>query len=69
MTLTISDLYGLGDGNLAAGRMRIALFGALEPVRDREESEKCKEAYLAGKTPPPSLLSPAFPKLSQWRNA
>lgn len=47
MTLTVSDTYGFGDGNLAAGRMRVALFGTLERVTDEKESKKCLEAYLA----------------------
>ncbi|SCV70721.1 BQ2448_3483 [Microbotryum intermedium] len=46
MTMTVSDLCGFGTGNLAAGRMRIALFGSLEPITDDEESAKCKKAYL-----------------------
>ncbi|ORY91644.1 pyridoxamine 5'-phosphate oxidase-domain-containing protein [Leucosporidium creatinivorum] len=46
MTLTVSDTYGFGDGNLAAGRMRVALFGSLERVTDVEESKKCRKAYL-----------------------
>jgi hypothetical protein len=45
--MTVSDLYGLGNGNLAAGRMRVALFGTLERVLPTEE-EACKKAYLAG---------------------
>lgn len=49
MTLTISDTYGFGDGNLAAGRMRVALFGSLERVTDVEESKKCRKAYLEGR--------------------
>jgi hypothetical protein len=48
MTLTISDTYGFGDGNLAAGRMRVALFGSLERITDVEESKKCRKAYLQG---------------------
>lgn len=47
ITLTVSDLYGLGDGNLAAGRQRIALFGSLERVQEEEE-EGCRKAYLEG---------------------
>ena len=47
MTLTISDTYGFGDGNLAAGRMRVALFGSLERVTDEKEAQKCLEAYRA----------------------
>lgn len=47
MTMTISDLYGLGTGNLAAGRQRIALFGKIERVTDDEEIERCRKAYLA----------------------
>lgn len=50
MTLTVSDTYGFGDGNLAAGRMRVALFGSLERVTDAEESKKCRKAYLAGRS-------------------
>ncbi|SCZ99236.1 BZ3500_MvSof-1268-A1-R1_Chr7-1g09443 [Microbotryum saponariae] len=46
MTMTVADLYGFGTGNLAAGRMRIALFGTLELITDEEESAKCKKAYL-----------------------
>lgn len=34
-------------GNLAAGRYRVALFGALERVKD-SEWDACEEAYLAG---------------------
>lgn len=47
MTLTVSDTFGFGDGNLAAGRMRVALFGSLERVTDENESKRCLEAYLA----------------------
>lgn len=47
LTLTVSDLYGLGDGNLAAGRQRVALFGSLERVK-KEEVESCRKAYLEG---------------------
>ncbi|KAL8290178.1 hypothetical protein RQP46_003117 [Phenoliferia psychrophenolica] len=46
MTLTVADQYGLGDGNLAAGRMRVALFGTLERVQD-EEWDAAEAAYLA----------------------
>ncbi|GAA6004872.1 hypothetical protein JCM10207_008436 [Rhodosporidiobolus poonsookiae] len=46
LTMTINDMYGFGDGNLAAGRMRVALFGSLERVEGEEELEKCKKAYL-----------------------
>jgi len=51
LTLTVSDTYGFGTGNLAAGRQRVALFGSLEPVPlvDVDEVNKCREAYLAGK--------------------
>ncbi|KAK4055688.1 hypothetical protein OIV83_000234 [Microbotryomycetes sp. JL201] len=47
LTLSIADLEGIGDGNLAAGRMRIALFGTLEPIpaEDRELNEKLRKAY------------------------
>ncbi|GAA5938646.1 hypothetical protein JCM1841_004372 [Sporobolomyces salmonicolor] len=46
LTLTINDMYGFGDGNLAAGRMRVALFGTLERVEGDDEIEQCKQAYL-----------------------
>ncbi|GAA5822124.1 hypothetical protein JCM11251_004865 [Rhodosporidiobolus azoricus] len=46
LTITINDMYGFGDGNLAAGRRRVALFGAIERVEGEEELEKCKKAYL-----------------------
>ncbi|GAA5879574.1 hypothetical protein JCM1840_003321 [Sporobolomyces johnsonii] len=46
LTLTINDMYGFGDGNLAAGRMRVALFGTLERVQGDDEIEQCKQAYL-----------------------
>ncbi|KAM0788774.1 hypothetical protein ACM66B_002864 [Microbotryomycetes sp. NB124-2] len=47
ITLSIADLEGLGDGNLAAGRMRVALFGTLEPVSKDDEklNEKLSRAY------------------------
>ncbi|KAM0746336.1 hypothetical protein T439DRAFT_329787 [Meredithblackwellia eburnea MCA 4105] len=60
MTITISDLYGLGDGNLAAGRMRVALFGNLEPVT-HEEVEVCKKAYLAAHPDSRGWLPPNGP--------
>jgi len=47
--MTINDMYGFGDGNLAAGRMRVALYGTIERVEGEEEIEKCKQAYLEGK--------------------
>ncbi|GAA5971762.1 hypothetical protein JCM11641_001504 [Rhodosporidiobolus odoratus] len=46
LTITINDMYGFGDGNLAAGRRRIALFGAIERVEGEEELERCKQTYL-----------------------
>ncbi|GAA5854651.1 hypothetical protein JCM8547_004924 [Rhodosporidiobolus lusitaniae] len=46
LTMTINDMYGFGDGNLAAGRMRVALYGSIERVEGDEELEKCKNAYL-----------------------
>ncbi|GAA5893010.1 uncharacterized protein JCM6883_007538 [Sporobolomyces salmoneus] len=46
LTMTINDMYGFGEGNLAAGRMRVALYGTLERVEGEEEIEKCKQAYL-----------------------
>jgi hypothetical protein len=46
--MTINDMYGFGNGNLAAGRMRVALFGTLERVEGEKEIEKCKQAYLEG---------------------
>lgn len=45
MTMTISDVYGFGTGNLAAGKMREALFGTLSPVPS-SEIEACESAYL-----------------------
>ncbi|KAJ7143569.1 pyridoxamine 5'-phosphate oxidase-domain-containing protein [Mycena crocata] len=45
-TITISDLYGLGDGTLAAGRMRVALFGTVEPVTKESNQLACRTAYL-----------------------
>lgn len=47
MTLTYSDIVGFEEehGNLAAGRMRIALFGTLERAKD-DEVEACEKAYL-----------------------
>ncbi|GAA5889681.1 hypothetical protein JCM8208_001095 [Rhodotorula glutinis] len=47
LTLTINDMYGFGKGNLAAGRMRVALYGTLERVEDENEAERCHQAYLA----------------------
>lgn len=44
LTITIADLYGLGDGNLAAGRMRVALFGWIEKLSGYKPWES---AYLA----------------------
>ncbi|GAA5955506.1 hypothetical protein JCM8115_006773 [Rhodotorula mucilaginosa] len=46
LTITINDMYGFGDGNLAAGRMRVALFGTIERVEGEKEIAKCREAYL-----------------------
>ncbi|BGO90702.1 hypothetical protein JCM10020v2_002345 [Rhodotorula toruloides] len=46
LTMTINDMYGFGNGNLAAGRMRVALFGTLERVEGEKEIEKCRQAYL-----------------------
>ncbi|GAA6004727.1 hypothetical protein JCM11491_002208 [Sporobolomyces phaffii] len=46
LTMTINDMYGFGDGNLAAGRMRVALYGTIERVDGDDEIEKCKQAYL-----------------------
>ncbi|GAA6042552.1 hypothetical protein JCM8097_004663 [Rhodosporidiobolus ruineniae] len=46
LTITINDLYGFGDGDLAAGRMRVALFGSIERVEGEDEIEKCRKAYL-----------------------
>lgn len=43
-------MYGFGDGNLAAGRMRVALFGTIERVEGDKELAKCKEAYLEGQS-------------------
>jgi len=48
--MTINDMYGFGDGNLAAGRMRVALYGTIERVEGEEEIEKCKQAYLEGES-------------------
>ena len=48
LTMTINDMYGFGNGNLAAGRMRVALYGTIERVEGEEEIEKCKQAYLHG---------------------
>lgn len=48
LTMTINDMYGFGDGNLAAGRMRVALYGTIERVEGDQEIEKCKHAYLQG---------------------
>ena len=45
--MTISDYYGMGKGDLAAGRMRIALYGNLERVEE-SEVDKCQTAYLQG---------------------
>lgn len=50
LTITINDMYGFGDGNLAAGRMRVALFGTIERVEGEKEIAKCKEAYLQGQS-------------------
>ena len=50
MTITINDMYGFGDGNLAAGRMRVAFFGTIERVEGEKEIAKCKEAYLQGQS-------------------
>lgn len=49
LTFTVSDVVGFeqNDGNLAAGRMRIALFGSLERVQAHEEAA-CEKAYLKG---------------------
>ncbi|TNY22083.1 pyridoxamine 5'-phosphate oxidase-domain-containing protein [Rhodotorula diobovata] len=47
LTLTVNDMWGFGDGNLAAGRMRVALYGTLERVVGDEEVDKCHKAYLA----------------------
>lgn len=44
----INDMYGFGKGNLAAGRMRVALYGTLERIQDEHEAERCHQAYLAG---------------------
>lgn len=41
-------MYGFGKGNLAAGRMRVALYGTLERIEDEHEAERCHQAYLAG---------------------
>ncbi|BGP54779.1 hypothetical protein JCM8202_003288 [Rhodotorula sphaerocarpa] len=46
LTITINDMYGFGDGNLAAGRMRVALFGTIERVEGGDEIARCKDAYL-----------------------
>ncbi|GAA6062225.1 hypothetical protein JCM10212_006460 [Sporobolomyces blumeae] len=46
LTITINDLYGFGNGNLAAGRMRVALYGTIEKVEGEREIAKCKAAYL-----------------------
>ncbi|BGP47174.1 hypothetical protein JCM10450v2_003026 [Rhodotorula kratochvilovae] len=46
LTITINDLWGFGDGNLAAGRMRVALYGTIERVEGDDELAKCKKAYL-----------------------
>lgn len=46
--MTINDVYGFGDGILAAGRMRVALFGTLVRVEGEAEIQRCKEAYLEG---------------------
>ncbi|KAK4056597.1 hypothetical protein OIO90_002445 [Microbotryomycetes sp. JL221] len=40
LTMSIADLEGLGDGNLSAGRMRVALFGSLEVVPYNEDVYK-----------------------------
>lgn len=48
--MTINDMYGFGNGNLAAGRMRVALFGTLERVEGEKEIERCKQAYLEGES-------------------
>jgi len=41
-------MYGFDNGNLAAGRMRVALYGTLERIEDEHEAERCHQAYLAG---------------------
>ncbi|GAA6046381.1 hypothetical protein JCM3770_004892 [Rhodotorula araucariae] len=46
LTITVNDLWGFGDGNLAAGRMRVALYGTIERVEGADELAKCKQAYL-----------------------
>jgi hypothetical protein len=49
MTFTISDLAGLGTGDLAAGRYRIALFGSLEAVPESEVKDVAA-AYVRGES-------------------
>ncbi|GAA5937313.1 uncharacterized protein JCM15063_002867 [Sporobolomyces koalae] len=46
LTMSINDMYGFGSGNLAAGRMRVALYGTIERVEGDDEIEKCRVAYL-----------------------
>lgn len=50
MTFTVQDVVGFeqNNGNLAAGRMRIALFGSLERVQ-KEEEQAAEAAYLKGR--------------------
>jgi hypothetical protein len=45
MTMTVDDSFGMGNGTMAAGRIRAALFGSLETVPQHDQ-DRCREAYL-----------------------
>lgn len=43
--MTVDDSFGMGNGTMAAGRIRAALFGSLETVPQHDQ-DRCREAYL-----------------------
>ncbi|GAA6005492.1 uncharacterized protein JCM10292_007366 [Rhodotorula paludigena] len=66
LTITINDLYGFGDGNLAAGRMRVALYGTIERVEGDDEIAKCKAAYLEAHPDARGWAGPHGPHAAFW---
>lgn len=45
VSFEVADLYGLDKGRLAAGKMRVVLFGKIERVAESEVAE-CTKVYL-----------------------
>ncbi|GAA5929789.1 hypothetical protein JCM10213_002785 [Rhodosporidiobolus nylandii] len=66
LTITINDMYGFGDGNLAAGRRRVALYGSIERVEGAEEIKKVEQAYLEAHPDARGWIPPNGPHSAFW---